>query len=148
MNPLKDLLTGGLTGIVDSIGGVIGKFVTSPEEKLKAQIEVTKIATDFQSQVLSAERDLAVQQATVITAEIKSESWLARNWRPILMLTFTFIIAWNYIFVPILGAFTDKLKPAEIVPDMWQLLKLGVSGYIVGRSAEKIVPDVVAAIKK
>ena len=27
----------------------------------------------------------------------------------------------------------------EIPPDMWGLLKLGLSGYIVGRSGEKMV---------
>lgn len=29
--------------------------------------------------------------------------------------------------------------PADIPPDMWDLLKLGVGGYVVGRSAEKSI---------
>ena len=41
-------------------------------------------------------------------------------------------IANNYIIVPIFNT-----TPAEIPPDMWDLLKLGVGGYVVGRSVEK-----------
>lgn len=143
MNPLQNLFTGGITGVIDSISGIIGKFVADPAQKMQAQIEMTKIATDYQVQLLNADKDLAVQQASVITAEVKSESWLARNWRPILMLVFTFIIANNYIFAPM---FSIKTLP---IPDqMWELLKLGIGGYIVGRSVEKIAPDVVTALKK
>lgn len=143
MNPLQNLFTGGITGVIDSISGVIGKFVADPAQKMQAQLEMTKIATDYQVQLLNADKDLAVQQASVITAEVKSESWLARNWRPILMLVFTFIIANNYIFAPM---FSITVLP---IPDqMWELLKLGIGGYIVGRSVEKIAPDVVTALKK
>ena len=36
------------------------------------------------------------------------------------------------------GAYTIFNVPAaDIPPDMWDLLKLGVGGYVVGRSAEK-----------
>lgn len=142
-NPLTDMLTGGLSGVVGSITDVIGKFVASPDDKLKAQLEIAKIANDYQVQVLQAEKDLAVQQASVITAEAKSESWLARNWRPILMLTFTYIIAHNYVFATLF-----HLTIVPIPPDMWDLLKLGISGYIVGRTVEKVAPDIAGALKK
>lgn len=143
MNPLKDILTGGITGVIDSISGVLGKFIASPEDKIKAQLELTRIATDFQVKVLEADRDWAVAQAGVVTAETKSESWMARNWRPITMLTFVFIIAFNYIISPLFS-----LKALEIVPDMWSLLKIGLGGYIIGRSAEKTIPQVAEIIKK
>jgi len=32
-----------------------------------------------------------------------------------------------------------SLPAAVIPPDMWQLLKIGVGGYVLGRSGEKIV---------
>lgn len=76
------------------------------------------------------------------TAEVKSESWMARNWRPSLMLSFTYIIVHTYVFVPLFG-----LTHVDIPPDMWGLLKLGIGGYVLGRSGEKIVPDVITAIK-
>ena len=78
--------------------------------------------------------DQAVEDkdAAVIRAEATGESWLQRNWRPLLMCLFGVIIANNYIIVPLFS--TPK---ADIPPDMWELLKLGVGGYVVGRSVEK-----------
>jgi hypothetical protein len=34
-----------------------------------------------------------------------------------------------------------------IPPDMWDLLKLGVGGYVMGRSAEKVAPGIISAFK-
>lgn len=140
-NPLTDIVTGGIGAFVTSIGDVIGKFVTDPNAKLQAQIELTRIATDYQGKVLEADKELAVQQASVIVAEAKSESWIARNWRPITMLTFVYIIAHNYIFATMF-----HLQSVPIPPDMWDLLKLGIGGYIVGRTVEKVAPNITAAV--
>jgi len=52
---------------------------------------------------------------------------------------FGIIIANNYIIYPYLSLFMDDAPMLEIPPDMWGLLKLGLSGYIVGRSGEKMV---------
>jgi len=125
LNPIKAL--------ADVVNSVIGKFVADPNEKLQLQQQVLEATTALQSKAMDLQSQLTDAQAKVITAEITSQSWLARNWRPILMLTFTFIVAWNYIIVPIVGA-----TAATIPPDMWTLMKIGVGGYIVGRSGEKI----------
>ena len=79
-----------------------------------------------------------MEGAKTVRAEINSESKLAKNWRPMLMLLFGLIIANNYIIYPYLVLFFDKAPKLEIPPDMWQLLKIGVGGYTVGRSFEKI----------
>ena len=85
--------------------------------------------------------DLARLQASagIITAEASSDHWLAANWRPITMLTFVFIIANNYIIYPYLALFFESAPKLEIPPDMWALLKIGLGGYVVGRSVEKAV---------
>ena len=79
-------------------------------------------------------------QSDIIIAEASGESWLQRNWRPGLMAVFGVIIANNYILAPYIGVIMgpEYQTVLEIPPDMWDLLKLGLSGYIVGRSAEKI----------
>lgn len=143
MNPITQLLTGGFAGIMNSVSGILDKFITNPEEKLKAQLQLTQMANDLQVKAMEADRDFAVQQAGVIEAEAKSESWIARNWRPILMLVFTYIIAHNYVLAPVFS-----LKSLPIPDQMWELLKLGISGYIVGRSVEKIAPNVAAIVAK
>ena len=124
LNPVKAL--------ADVASGIIGKFVTDPTEKLKAQEQVLTAQTALSMKAMELQAALTDAQSKIIVAEAQSTSWLARNWRPLLMLTFTFIVAWNYIVVPIVGA-----TAAVIPPDMWTLMKIGVGGYIVGRSAEK-----------
>ena len=54
------------------------------------------------------------------------------------MLTFVAIIANNYILYPYLSLFWGEAPVLEIPPDMWGLLKIGLGGYVVGRSAEKV----------
>jgi hypothetical protein len=76
-------------------------------------------------------------QSEVIIAEAKGESWLQRNWRPSLMAIFGIIVANNYILAPYLDAMFDWTVVLEIPEQLWGLLKLGVGGYIGGRSIEK-----------
>jgi len=85
------------------------------------------------------EAELLTQQlqAKVIEAEAKSEHFLTSTWRPITMLVFVFIIANNYIIYPYLSLFFSKAPILKIPPDMWELLKIGLGGYVVGRSVEK-----------
>lgn len=92
---------------------------------------LVKMNLDYQTAVANA-------QAGNIQAEAKSESWLASNWRPILMLSFTAIVVVNYLVIPIAQWFGVTKPPLDLPPDMWALLKIGVGGYIVGRSGEKI----------
>jgi len=54
------------------------------------------------------------------------------------MLTFVAIIANNYILAPYLQAMFGWSVALDIPPDMWDLLKLGLGGYMIGRSGEKI----------
>jgi hypothetical protein len=120
--------------VIKPVSDLIDGLHTSAEEKLAAQAKMAQIQSDLTVKVLDYEKTLAQEQASVIRAEAQSQSWLTRNWRPILMLTFTVIIAWNYIGVPVFGA-----TAALIPPDMWDLLKIGVGGYVVGRTGEKMV---------
>jgi len=132
-NPLSDLLKGA--------SDIIGRFVADPDKKIQAQEDILKLQQDFQSKLIDADVEWAKVQAETIEGEEKSESWLARNWRPITMMVFVFIIAFNFIIAQL---FSLKLLP--IPQDMWQLLKLGIGGYILGRSGEKIADSVTDSI--
>lgn len=112
----------------------MGKFITDPQQKLEAHLALTKIEADFQTKLVDADVEFAKAQAEIIKTEAASQSWLARNWRPIVMMEFAFVIAWNYIVAPIFS-----LSSLPLPEQMWELLKLGMGGYIIGRSAEKIV---------
>ena len=136
---ILSILGAPIKGLVDSVGGILDNLTTSQDEKNKAKIELYKMQTSFLTQMEAAATEFAKTQASVIIAEAQGESWLQRNWRPLLMLTFTAIIAWQYLFFPILSGFFPRMVQLAIAPEMWDLLKIGVGGYIVGRSAEKMM---------
>lgn len=119
----------------DAVKGVtdlVGQFV---EDKDKAN----ELETKIKNKLLSLEQEVITAQRDVIVAEAKSQSFIARNWRPIMMLTFVGIIANNYILFPYITLFGGTAITLEIPPDMWSLLKIGVGGYVMGRSGEKMV---------
>lgn len=136
---LADLLKGPLSGILGTATSLIDSLHTSEQEKLAAKLALMQAEKDFQLEVMRLDAQWAETQAGVIKAETQSESWMARNWRPILMLTFTFIIAWNFILAPIFS-----VEAVGVPESMWELLKLGIGGYVVGRSCEKIIPQVMS----
>ena len=137
MGGLLKILGSPLTELVKGIGGVIDSVTTTSEEKLSAQAKLLELQTAFTVKLTELDTQFAAEQAKVVIAEATSESWMTRNWRPILMLTFTYIIFHNFVLVPMFS-----LPKVDIPPDMWVLLKLGIGGYIGGRSAEYIAEQV------
>ena len=113
---------------------IVDKYVPDKDlaAKLKAalQQEIMRIVHNEFIELLKA-------QTAIILAEAKG-GWLQRNWRPMLMCLFGIIIFNNYIFYPYLSLFFEEAPMLEIPPDMWSLLKIGVGGYVVGRSVEKV----------
>lgn len=120
---------------VSAVAGVVQSVINmfpNPEQKAAAQAALTQmyITGDLQKMTTAA---------GVITAEAASANKLTSSWRPILMYVFMAIIANNYILAPYLQAMFHVGLTLAIPPDMWDLLKLGVGGYVVGRSVEKAV---------
>jgi len=113
---------------------LIDKILPDPAAKLAAQTELLKLEQSGDLKELES----AMQ---VITTESKSEHFIVSAWRPITMLTFVFIIANNYVIYPYLSLFWLDAPMLTIPPDMWGLLKLGLGGYVVGRSVEKGVKN-------
>lgn len=118
-----------LTGdVFKSIGGIIDDVFTSDEERLQAKNEIFKLLSDKSA-------DLDALKSEIIQTEARG-NWLQRSWRPLLMLLFGFVVLYSKFIAP---AF--NLPNAELEPEFWDLLQIGIGGYVVGRSAEKIIKD-------
>lgn len=91
--------------------------------------------------VHAADRAAALESAAsrIVLAEAGSEHRLAAIWRPLLMLTVTAIVANNYVVAPYLDAVFGIGLRLDLPERLWDLLTVGVGGYVVGRSAEKVV---------
>ena len=109
----------------------------SPEQKAKLEQGLAEAQNQLTNSVIKYNENELEQRASIIRAEAQGDSWIQKSWRPITMLVFVFIIANNYILFPYISLFGGKATALAIPPDMWSLLKMGLSGYIVGRSVEK-----------
>lgn len=124
-------MIGILSAVLPVVGKVLDRIIPDPEARAKAELEI-------QTGLLSAESEIVKAAASVIRAEAGG-NWLQRSWRPMLMILFGLIIANNYVIVPYVLAFGMFVPSLDIPPGMWALLNVGVGGYVVGRSAEKIL---------
>lgn len=117
------------------IGDTIRRLFPDPEEARKAETEISMALMSKQAEIESA-------AAKIIEAEVKSESWLTSNWRPIVMLTFTGLIVARWF-----GFAAPNMSEAEFIA-AWELVQIGLGGYVMGRTVEKIAPQLAGLIKR
>lgn len=111
-----------ISGIVNSISELIGRLTLPAREKKELQAEILRL-------VYEREREMIEAQAEVIKVEAAG-NWLQRSWRPLVMLIFAVIV--------LIGTFTS-LPMLSDTSRFWDLLEIGLGGYVVGRSGEKIM---------
>lgn len=128
--------------LIAPVASVFGKALDIVDDMVPDKDLAAKLKVALQQRVMEIASNefitLLEGQTKIVLAEAGG-GWLQRNWRPLLMATFGVIIANNYIVFPIIEVFAPgKEVIMDIPPNMWGLLKIGLGGYIVGRSAEKI----------
>ena len=121
-----------IAAFIPIIGKVFDSIVPNKEDAAAAKLKLMEL------QMAGGLKELE-QAGKIITAEANSEHWLVAAWRPITMLVFVFIIANNYILAPYIDMLFGTNVSLELPPQMWDLLKIGIGGYIVGRTGEKMV---------
>lgn len=117
-----------VTAALDIGGKLLDKFFPDADAEMKQRL----------SQFLA----VFTAQAEIVKTEAASQHWLAANWRPILMLTFGALIVARWF-----GWAAPNLGEAEYIK-LWDIVQLGLGGYVVGRSVEKVVPALADAIKR
>lgn len=117
-----------ITAALDVGGKIIDKIWPDAGEadKAKMQMAMTQFAA----------------QADIVKVEAASGNWLTAGWRPITMLTFTALIVARWF-----GWSAPNLDPAEYLK-LWDIVQLGLGGYVIGRSGEKIAETVATVLKK
>ena len=111
---------------------IVDDLHTSEEEKFVIKKEMAKLESDIQVRVLDYEKQMIQSKSSIISAEANGQSWLQRNWRPITMLTFLGLVVCDSF-----GLLTFRLAP-----ESWTLLQIGMGGYVIGRSCEKVLPSI------
>jgi len=121
-----------LLAMLPMIGNVLDKVLPDKKAREQAKLQLLELQQTGELQQMQA-------ASNVVIAEIQGESWLQRNWRPMLMVVIGLIVANNYILFPYGQLFfPESVAVLELPAEMWNLLTVGVGGYIVGRSTEKV----------
>ena len=134
-----------IAALLPVLGPIVGDVIKRvlPEDKDKR----ADIEREINMALLGNSAAIEQAAAAVILAESKSEHWITATWRPILMLTITAIVGWNFLVAPlielaVLLSTNDQVPLSIPLPEqLWNLLMIGVGGYVVGRSGEKIAKN-------
>lgn len=129
-----------LQGILSAAGSAAGKFFDNKAKQAEFMVELQRTLMEYVSSNEQA-------RASLIMGEIQGESWLQRNWRPVLMLSIVSIVVNNYILTPYIALFFSVNVALDLPEKLWNLMMIGVGGYIPGRSLEKAVKTYVEAKK-
>ena len=125
---LGKLFSGGAAELVKSVGGVIDNLHTSKEEKLAAELKIKQLISDYEVEM---EKNITSRWE----ADLKSDSWLSKNVRPLVMI-FLIVCTMLLIFIDA-GALNFEVKSSWV--DLLQLVLITVIGaYFGGRSIEKV----------
>tara|TARA_R100000544_G_scaffold36608_2_gene25260 strand:+ start:402 stop:791 length:390 start_codon:yes stop_codon:yes gene_type:complete len=117
-----------IAGIFKPAAELVDSLHTSEEERLTAKSHLLDVQAAAMQRVFDYERSALEGQQAIVSSEAQSEHWLVASWRPITMLTFLVLAVGDS-----LGLLATPLRD-----EAWMLLQLGLGGYVVGRSGEKI----------
>ncbi|MGC6496778.1 MAG: 3TM-type holin [Candidatus Puniceispirillaceae bacterium] len=121
-----------LVRLFTPINRLVDDLNASDEERATRRAELAKLQNEALALALSMERERLAAQAGLVAAEADGASWLQRNWRPVTMLSFLGLV--------VADAF--GLLAFRLADQAWLLLQIGLGGYVVGRSVEKISPQI------
>tara|TARA_R110000787_G_scaffold94903_4_gene197797 strand:- start:4 stop:396 length:393 start_codon:yes stop_codon:yes gene_type:complete len=128
MSILTKLLSGGAAKLVESVGGVIDNLHTSKDEKLAAELKIKELVSNYEVQM---EKEISSRWE----ADMKSDSWLAKNIRPLVL---AFLVVSTVLMIFIDAGTINFIVEAKWT-DLLQIVLITVIGaYFGGRSLEKV----------
>ncbi len=124
MKKLLQLITGSL---VKDVGKVIDNLTTTDEERLAAKLKIEELLEQ-------ADKDAQDQVTARWESDMKSDSFLSKNIRPMVLIYLTFIFSVLAFFDGNIGEFSIA---EDYIPIFQSLLITVYGAYFVGRTWEK-----------
>lgn len=117
--------------MIREIGDIVNRLSVSSREKQKIQEEIQSLVYRYKS-------ELVREQSAAVGDEMRG-NWLQRSWRPMVMLVLTLLV--------VLGVFTESSMLSD-TSRFWDLLEIGIGGYVIGRSGETITGNLLSRRQK
>ena len=113
------------------IGTIGGKVLDIVDDVVEDKDAANNLKFQIQKQLIETKFTELEAQAKIVLAEAQG-SWLQRNWRPLLMVTFAGLVVAHWF------GFTAPDIPESVQNSLLNIVMIGVGGYVMGRSAEKV----------
>ena len=113
------------------LGPVISGIFSVIDKAVEDKDQAVQIKARLQEMVLTGQMREIEEAAANIRAEAMGDSWLQRSWRPLTMLTFVSLIVAKWL------GFTAPGVTEAVELALFEIIKIGLGGYVVGRSVEK-----------
>ena len=127
MSILGTIFSGGAKDLVEGVGGVLDNLTTTKEEKLEAERKIKELIASYETQM---EKEISSRWE----ADMKSDSWLSKNVRPLVLI---FLVISTVLLIFIDAGIINFVVEAKWT-DLLQLVLITVIGaYFGGRSLEK-----------
>lgn len=118
-----------IAGIFKPAADLIDELHTSDEERLLHKERLLDVQAAAMQQVFNYETETLKMRAQIVNSEAQSEHWLTSTWRPITMLAMLSLVVGD----------SFGWLPNPLSSEAWTLLQIGIGGYVVSRSGEKVV---------
>lgn len=122
-------------------GKLIDRLWPDPAQRDQAKLKLMELQQSGALAQLAAETELSKGAADIVKTEAAG-GFLASSWRPITMLVFVGLIVARWF-----GLAAPNLAEAEYLK-LWDIVQLGLGGYVIGRSVEKIMPGIADLVGK
>ena len=112
--------------------------------KARNDQKILRIPDQFWHRLTAVEHTcLTAARRAAVLSELRSDSWMTRSWRPALMFLLMAFLLFFGLILPLMELFAGRPLAVEphldrIPEPLWNLLALGVGGYVGGRTVEKI----------
>lgn len=120
-----------MLNVLGAVAPMVKTLFSTIDKTIDNKADAEKMKQQIQQQLLSGQLKELEAQASIITAEAQG-GWLQRNWRPLLMVTFAGLVVAHWF------GFTAPNIPESVQNSLLNIVMIGVGGYVVGRSGEKI----------
>ena len=128
MSILTQIFSSGASELVKGVGGIIDNLHTSKEEKLAAEQKVKELIASYEVQM---EKEISSRW----NADMKSDSWLSKNTRPLALAFLTL----SSVFIMCVDSFHMQFEVDTAWVDLLKTLLVTVYvAYFGSRGAEKI----------
>ena len=113
------------------IGTIGGKVLDIVDDVVEDKDAANNLKFQIQKQLIETKSSELEAQAKIVLAEAQG-SWLQRDCRPLLMVTFAGLVVAHWF------GFTAPDIPESVQNSLLNIVMIGVGGYVMGRVAEKV----------